>query len=223
MKKRENLVLVFVILALFSSLIKFGGREKQTYFLTNRCPQEKEKPPVLLGPFSPKELPNGWIRYKQPGFGFVFDTPGNQWYVQQNIIQEFEEPLAFPKIEYSLYFSHPVSNVNSTHWEERQKAALYFLVFKNNCQDLKEWLRLIPKNEKTEQEEIEVDGKKGIRLKNLRGYQDDEMIIFNEDPYHYQFRLQVRYPEDLPEYSKLLTQIIETFNFLKVEKNEENL
>lgn len=77
MKKRENLVLVFVILVLLSSLIKLGGREKQTYFLTNHCPQEKEKPPVLLGPFSPKELLQGWKRYQQSAFGFLFDVPGD--------------------------------------------------------------------------------------------------------------------------------------------------
>lgn len=221
MKKRENLVLVFVILVLFSSLIKLGGREKQAYFLTNHCPQEKEKPAVSSNQFQIKGPLQGWTRYQQGIFGFFFDVPGDQWQATRNIIQEFEEPLVFPRMEYSLYFSHPVNSCNSLHWEEGEKAELHFMVFNNYCQNLEEWLRFIPGSEKVKQEEIKINGVKGIRLQNLRGYQADELIIFNHDRYHYQFRLKVRYSEDLPSYSEELTQIVATLIFLPPEETNE--
>lgn len=220
---KTNLV-IFIILLLTIFFLKIARGPKQMLFLENRCPSRREKPSVSLGQFRASLLPNGWRRYKQPEFCFIFDAPGGQWYARGNIIQEFEEQLVFPKIKYSLYFSNAEGSGNPTKWEEKETAVLHFMVFENNCQSLEEWLRFILGSEKAKQEEIKIDGQRGIRLQNLRGYQADELIIFNHGFYHYQFRLQVRYPEDLPKYSEGLTQIIQTFKLLEPEeKNEEEI
>lgn len=227
MKTKDQLIrylVIFIILLLFSSFLKRARRPKQTLILKNRCPLERGRPSFSLVGFREPLLPRGWRRYKQPEFGFIFDAPEGQWYANANIIQEFEEQLAFPKIEYSLYFSNAEGSGNSTKWEEKETAVLHFMVFDNNCQSLEEWLRFIPGSEKAKREEINIDGQKGIRLQSLQGYQADDLVIFNQSFYHYQFRLQVRHPEDLPKYSEGLTQIIQTFKLLEPEeKNEEEI
>jgi hypothetical protein len=225
-RKKKSLVLSLILFLGTIFLLGFfvfsiARSPKQSLFLENRCLSGGEKPIVSSNQFQPKGPLQGWTRYQQSAFGFLFDVPGDQWQATKNIIQEFEEPLVFPKMEYSLYFSHPVGSCNSLHWEEGEKAELHFMVFNNYCQSLEEWLSFIPGSEKVKQEEIEINGVKGIKLQNLRGYQADELIIFNHDRYHYQFRLKVRYPEDLPFYSEELDQIVATLIFLPPEETNE--
>lgn len=197
MRRIIVLILLSGFLLLFFLIKISQPQNPQPLVLENLCPLKNEDSPENL----------------QPDFSFPF--PKKEWYVHQDVIREFEEPLVFPKIKYSLYFSHPVDNINPYHWEVDQRAAIRFLVFKNYCQSLNNWTDLIPGSSKAEKEDFVVDGHPGTKLRHLRGYKDNEMIVFNEGDYHYQFQLVVRYPEDLPYYSEILTQTIKSFKFFQ--------
>ena len=212
-KEVTFIILLAVFLGSFLGRIISRFELEEPHVLEDLCLPKESSPSGSLKPAMVIKPPEGWLVHQNPEYGFAFQMPKERWYSHQDMIQEFEEQLAFPKIDYSLYFSHPVENANSLHWGKGQEASLRFLVFKSNCQDLDEWLRLISGGSEAAEKEINVDGRKGIRLKGLRGYQDNEVVIFNNDPYLYQFQLQTRGEETLPVYSELLTEIVSTFKF----------
>ena len=192
MKKVVILILFLGFLLLFFGKKIIQPQGSKPFVLENLCPPEESSPSASLNLLPLIEPLDGWRIHKNLKYNFIFQSPENQWYVHPKIIQEYEEPLTSSQAEYSLYFSHPVDNINPYHWEIDQRATLRFLVFKNYCQSLNNWIEIIPESSKAEKEDCVVDGRPGIRLKHLRGYKDNEIMIFNKGDYLYEFQLLVK-------------------------------
>ncbi|OGG28917.1 hypothetical protein A2973_01265 [Candidatus Gottesmanbacteria bacterium RIFCSPLOWO2_01_FULL_49_10] len=175
----SRLYLIAGIVALVV-MVKVIASGQEGVYIRNNCTlgEQKEYPrdhiDVSGGP--EKAL------YSHRLYRFHFSVPSRGMTSEENVVDRYEEQIAFPRLAYSLVFKES---------DTRSADTIRFLIYPDNCQTPERWISSVPTQYPRAFSKTEKSGLVWYVSRDDRGSGYREKFFTHGNGYHYEFELTV--------------------------------
>lgn len=206
------LLAVFIFIFINISVKILGMKPKVTAQLLNKCTNEEKLIAKVNQPSITDNNGSG-ISIIHSDYNFLF--PYSEWKRVENLTNQFEEPIRFPKVLYSLHLSFPIQNNNSLFLNEDNIALVSFTVSPDYCVSVEEWFSNIPNFEQYNKSYHTYNSAKWLIAKSRDKLPVYQIAMINAHGYHYEFNFTMRDKKSADSYKQLMDQLLSSFYIIK--------
>jgi hypothetical protein len=153
------------------------------------------------------------IKILHSDYSFLF--PYSDWKTIVNNTNEFEEPIRFPKVLYSLRFSFPNQDENSLFLSKDNIALADFTVSPDYCVSVGEWFSKIPNSKQYDKAYRTYNNAKWLIAKRTDKLPVYQFAMMHANGYHYEFNFLIRDKKSAESYKQLMDQVLSSFYIQK--------